>query len=191
MPLPLDNAKRDSILDAGLELFATLGYHGTAVPKVADKAGVAAGTIYRYFKDKEALVNTIFQKQKGEILNYVLEAYSPTQSWEKRFHLIFERILSFGLDKPNAFAFLELHHHQSYLDKQSRELEVMVISQIRSVFESAQQEGAVRKEDPNLLMHTIWGALVGLLKANTQDYIKLTPQSIQTTAQVCWSAIKS
>ena len=66
----------------------------------------------------------------------------------------------------------------------------MVISQIKTIFESAQQEGAVRKEDPNLLMHTIWGALVGLLKANTQDYIKLTPQSIQTTAQVCWSAIK-
>jgi AcrR family transcriptional regulator len=41
--------KREAILGAALELFAERGFHGTAVPQIADKAGVGAGTIYRYF----------------------------------------------------------------------------------------------------------------------------------------------
>ena len=44
--------KREAILEAALELFAERGFHGTAVPLIAAKAHVGAGTIYRHFKDK-------------------------------------------------------------------------------------------------------------------------------------------
>jgi AcrR family transcriptional regulator len=44
--------KRDAILDAALELFAEFGFYGTAVPQVAEKAKVGAGTIDRYFENK-------------------------------------------------------------------------------------------------------------------------------------------
>ena len=39
-------AKQDAILAAALQLFAQKGFHGTAVPDVAQLAGVATGTIY-------------------------------------------------------------------------------------------------------------------------------------------------
>ena len=55
-------AKQDAILAAALQLFAQKGFHGTAVPDVAQLAGVATGTIYRYFSSKEALVNAVFQQ---------------------------------------------------------------------------------------------------------------------------------
>ena len=47
------------------ELFTERGFHGTAMPLVAERAGVAAGTIYRYFDSKEALVDAVFQKLEG------------------------------------------------------------------------------------------------------------------------------
>src|ERR1035437_2808422 len=47
--VPHVDDKREAILGAALELFAERGFHGTAVPQIADKAGVGAGTIYRYF----------------------------------------------------------------------------------------------------------------------------------------------
>ncbi|MEQ9367019.1 MAG: helix-turn-helix domain-containing protein, partial [Leptospirales bacterium] len=54
--------KAQAILDASLELFAEKGYDGTAVPLIAEKAGVGAGTIYRYFESKEVLVNILYNK---------------------------------------------------------------------------------------------------------------------------------
>ena len=49
--------KREAILAAALEAFVEKGFHGTAVPEIAARAGVGAGTIYRYFESKEAVVN--------------------------------------------------------------------------------------------------------------------------------------
>jgi len=42
--------KRETILAAALELFVERGFYGTAVPEIAERAGVGAGTIYRYFE---------------------------------------------------------------------------------------------------------------------------------------------
>src|SRR4051812_14698782 len=56
--------KRESIMSAALDLFVERGFFGTAVPEIADRAGVGAGTIYRYFESKEALVNAIYREQK-------------------------------------------------------------------------------------------------------------------------------
>ena len=59
--------KREAIMQAALELFVERGFYGTAVPEIADRAGVGAGTIYRYFESKEALVNALYREQKMRV----------------------------------------------------------------------------------------------------------------------------
>ncbi|MEC2439513.1 helix-turn-helix domain containing protein, partial [Bacillus cereus] len=48
--------KQEDIFDAAMQLFAELGYDGTTIPMIAENAKVGAGTSYRYFENKEALV---------------------------------------------------------------------------------------------------------------------------------------
>jgi len=57
----LTNNKREQIIESALSLFAERGYHGTNVPDIAKVANVGTGTIYRNFKSKEDLVNSIYQ----------------------------------------------------------------------------------------------------------------------------------
>ena len=64
--------KREAILDAALDLFAQRGFHGTAVPAVAERARVGAGTIYRYFASKEALVNAVYQRHKSAVADSII-----------------------------------------------------------------------------------------------------------------------
>src|SRR5215470_12397748 len=59
--------KRRRLLRAALELFAERGFLGTAVPLVAERAGVGAGTVYRFFDSKEALVNEVFREAKTRL----------------------------------------------------------------------------------------------------------------------------
>ena len=56
--------KREAIMAAALELFVERGFYGTAVPEIAERAGVGAGTIYRYFESKEALVNALYRERR-------------------------------------------------------------------------------------------------------------------------------
>ena len=59
--------KRDAVMNAALDLFVERGFYGTAVPEIADKAEVGAGTIYRYFPSKEALVNELYRQEKTAV----------------------------------------------------------------------------------------------------------------------------
>jgi len=56
--------KRAAIMTSALSLFAERGYANTPVPMVAELAGVATGSLYRYFSGKEALVNALYQQGK-------------------------------------------------------------------------------------------------------------------------------
>ncbi|MFH1135399.1 MAG: helix-turn-helix domain-containing protein [Pseudomonadota bacterium] len=64
--------KRTAILEAALTLFAKRGYHGVSVALIAARAQVGAGTIYRYFRDKEVLVNALYRKHKREMSEAIL-----------------------------------------------------------------------------------------------------------------------
>src|SRR6266849_6119947 len=54
--------KRDAILRAAIDVFAERGYFNAQVADVARAAGVAAGTVYLYFKSKDDLLVSIFER---------------------------------------------------------------------------------------------------------------------------------
>src|ERR671911_2327936 len=60
--------KRDLILRAATKVFAQNGYFQSQVADVAKVAGVAAGTVYLYFKGKDDLLVSIFERSMSEVL---------------------------------------------------------------------------------------------------------------------------
>lgn len=57
--------KEERILQAAVHVFAESGYHGSSMAQVASSAGVATGTIYLYFRRKQDLLITLFQRHLG------------------------------------------------------------------------------------------------------------------------------
>src|SRR5215216_265292 len=60
--------KRDLILKAATKVFAQNGYFQSQVADVARVAGVAAGTVYLYFKSKDDLLVSIFERSMNDVL---------------------------------------------------------------------------------------------------------------------------
>lgn len=56
-----DGDRRKTILRAAIEVFAQKGYHGCRIADVAREAGVAYGLVYHYFKNKDELLETVFE----------------------------------------------------------------------------------------------------------------------------------
>jgi AcrR family transcriptional regulator len=56
------------ILEAAAKTFAAKGFHGTTVKEVAQEAGIATGTIYNYFENKEALLMGIFAQMRAQVM---------------------------------------------------------------------------------------------------------------------------
>ena len=61
--------KRRAILHAAVKVFAEKGYHGCRIADVAKQAGVAYGLVYHYFRNKDALLESVFAEQWTIFIN--------------------------------------------------------------------------------------------------------------------------
>src|SRR5262249_29892995 len=154
--------KREQILAAALDLFAEKGYHGTAVPEIADLARVGAGTVYRYFENKEAVVNELFRHWKGVLFATLMQGFPLTAAPREQFHAVFTRLAEFARTHPRALDFLELHHHGAYLDQRSREAEQTLLAAIREVILQAQKRHVLKAIPPEILGGIVYGGFIGL-----------------------------
>ena len=182
--------KRDVILQAALELFAERGFHGTAVPLVADKAGVGAGTIYRYFESKEAMVNALYQKWKGAIADRLYADFPEAATAREQFTAIWRRLASFVLENPLVYTFLELHHHGSYLDGKSRGIDDRLHDFATGVIRKAQAEGVLKPLDPEIMLALVHGAFIGVLRACREGRLAESMETFQSAEPSCWDLVK-
>ncbi|SFR76391.1 transcriptional regulator, TetR family [Marinobacter daqiaonensis] len=181
------NPKRLAILEAALEQFAELGVNGVAVPDIAARARVGTGTIYRYFQNKEALVNALYQEEKQR-LERCLTGESGDESDPRRlFHGLWLRMVGFAREHPRSFRFLELQYHLPYLDRSSREMEHRILKRQADVCRYLQDMGIFRADmRAEIIMATVWGAFVNLMKAERAGYTRLTEEDINSARDGCW-----
>ena len=66
---PVVADKREAILRAATQVFARNGYFNSKVADIARAAGVADGTVYLYFKSKEEILHSIFDRKVGETIS--------------------------------------------------------------------------------------------------------------------------
>jgi AcrR family transcriptional regulator len=183
--------KREAIVHAALELFVERGFYGTAVPEIAERAGVGAGTIYRYFESKEALVNVLFREQKLGFASLVLDKFPATAPTREQFQVLWMRMAKFAIANPKAFIFLELHHHAPYLDAASRAVEQRMHDLILHVVGSAQARHELKVGSPRLLMGIVIGAFVGVIRSCIEIDQPLDQADWVLAEQCAWEAIRS
>jgi AcrR family transcriptional regulator len=80
-------AVRAEILDAAEELISTRGLHGAALAQIARRAGVAVGTLYNYFADRDAMIRALFDSRRATLRPKLAAAV------ENAVHLPFEQRL--------------------------------------------------------------------------------------------------
>ena len=186
------NTKREKIIEAALALFAERGYHGTNVPDIAKMADVGTGTIYRYFKNKETLVNAVYQKYTKKLTETILTDFPSIGSTYEQYLHIMNRLISFAKENKKAFSFIETHNHADYLDESSK----LIINELEAFLCAFIKEGVKQsKIRSNLtgvvLIAIVYGAFVALFKRMEAGAIQETPEIIDGFLASGWDAIKS
>lgn len=80
MVMKKNKPKYHKIIDAAVSVIAENGYHQAQVSKIAKRAGVADGTIYLYFKNKEDILISLFEEKMGSFIEYVQSEITTTPS---------------------------------------------------------------------------------------------------------------
>lgn len=188
-PGPTVSAKREAILDAALELFSQRTFDGTAMPVLAERAGVGAGTIYRYFPSKEALVNALYQRWKLAFAEALSPPFPPGASTRSQFGVLWHRLVGFARVNPVAFTFLETHHHAGYLDDDSTAISDEIDQPLLAWIRQGQAAGVLRPGSPDALLALAYGAFVGLFKTLRRQGRPLSAATVSLAEDAVWALL--
>ena len=99
MPRPKTGDKRTAILRAAIEIIAAEGV-GASTAKIAKAAAVAEGSLFRYFPDKDALLNELYLELKLDMRRTTVAGFPVTGSLRGRIRHIWEAYVSWGIESP-------------------------------------------------------------------------------------------
>lgn len=143
-PLP----KRDAILRAAIDVFASRGFFNAQVADVARAAGVAAGTVYLYFRSKDDILMSLFERTMKEALEEGRGATAGVQDPAERLRRFARVHLGrLGRDRNLAIVFqVELRQSVKFMERFSSSLFREYLGQIRAAIVDGQQTGLFRPE---------------------------------------------
>ena len=154
--------KRDAILRAAIDTFAARGFFNAQVADVARAAGVAAGTVYLYFRGKDDLLISIFERTMKEAIaagrQSVEEKRDPVERLREIARLHLGRM---GHDRALAVVFqVELRQSTKFMERFSATHLRQYLGIIRDVIADGQAQGAFRAGiNPTLAAKLFFGAL--------------------------------
>ena len=159
---PHGRDKRDLILKAATKLFARRGFFNTQVADVAREAGIAAGTVYLYFRSKNDLLISIFERTMHEGFEAASQALDgvddPIERLRRLARVHLERL---GQDRDLAVVFqVELRQSTKFMERCSSTLLQDYLHAIRDAVADAQTAGRFRREvSPTFAAKMLFGGL--------------------------------
>jgi TetR/AcrR family transcriptional regulator, fatty acid metabolism regulator protein len=157
---PVD--KREAILRAATQVFARRGFFQSQVADVARAAGVAAGTVYLYFRSKDDLLVSLFERTMREAIaegRAALEGVDdPRERLTRLARLHLERL---GRDRDLAVVFqVELRQSTKFMEQFSSTHLRDYLGLIRDALADGQATGQFRRDvNPTVAAKLLFGAL--------------------------------
>jgi len=154
--------KRDAILRAAIDTFAERGYFNAQVADVARAAGVAAGTVYLYFKSKDDLLISIFERSMRDGLSRGRESVANLEDPPERLRRLARGHLArLGNDRNLAVVFqVELRQSTKFMERFSSTLLRDYLGLIREAIADGQRQGLFRADiKPTSAAKMLFGAL--------------------------------
>lgn len=155
-------AKRQRIQEAAIKVLADVGYYGTTVSLIAKAAGVADGTLYLYFQNKDELLIGIFEDIMDRFIQEGMELLKrvdhPVEQLQAIVELHLEKI---GNDPQLARIFqIEFRHDIELMRRLSGSKLREYFSIIEGIIRRAQVKGSIRPEiHPWISAKILFGAL--------------------------------
>lgn len=142
------NNKYHRILEAAIKVFARQGFYQSTISQIAKEAGVADGTIYLYFKNKDDILVQFFSyKTKLVFERFREDVKQADRAVDKLRNLIHRHLEEFQRHPDMAVVYqTETHQISRQAEAQIREMSKMYLDIVSEIVEYGQQEGSIRKD---------------------------------------------
>lgn len=154
--------KREAILRAAIKVFARNGYFNSKVSDIASEAGIADGTVYLYFKSKEEILHSIFDRAMEEFIDEGKREIAGLEKADDKLRRIAQLHLEkLGADRDAAVVFqVELRGSTKFMEEFSAAGFAEYLNIIRETIAEGQKQGIFRQDlNATVCSKILYGAL--------------------------------
>ena len=182
--------KREQIVIAAERLIAESGFQGLSMQKLADEAGVAAGTIYRYFSDKEHLLKEVRFIVTTRIAEAVQCNVDDSMPLKQRFRTMWMNIWHFAGANVNTLS-NRLQYDALPCPTQActREHERKLFIHVDRLFDQGKAEGLFKPLANEVLSGLSFEASVALARKHALGIYQLDEHAVDAAIEASWDAI--
>jgi TetR/AcrR family transcriptional regulator, repressor of fatR-cypB operon len=184
-----DEGKARDILAATLQEIEATGLAGLAMEAVARRAGVATGTVYIYFKGKEALLDALYAECKRDFGAMV--APEPGLPVRADFSRVCAGILTYLIEHRAEMSFILQMTGSPDLTEETRSVSASSSQAIIEVLERGKREKVLKDLDTSFMRAFLQGALRELAEVAAREPPARRAAAFEQITTLCWDALKA
>ncbi len=183
-------SKKERIMYATLKLITEHGFHATPVSMIAGEAGVGAGTIYRYFENKEAIINELYDVILKELHEATLANIPEIISVRDEFFLKWRNILNYFIEREYEGKFVSQYVASPFISRTVMAETERRNVHLRQLIDRGIKQKEIREIDYNTIAVYMWGTIKQLHYLHINKAIEITDELINDIYTVFWEGIR-
>ena len=183
-------SKREEILNTTLNLVCEIGFHETSIPLIIKKSGVASGTIYHHFENKEALINTLYAELKEEMGTAIIKGLEIETNYKAKFFLIWKNLFNFYIENPKKFEFLQDYENSPRIKNEIKVIHERHYQAATDFLESGIKSGILRELPLQLIKSLTFGNVSTFVRITLMNEIEFSNELLESTIQSSWDSVK-
>ncbi|NCI46191.1 TetR/AcrR family transcriptional regulator [Sediminibacterium soli] len=185
-----DDKKTQQIFDAVLSLVKEKGLAGVTMGEIARHAGMATGTLYIYFTNKEELISTLFSECRKASLESYFRDYNEDLPFKSGFRIVWNNILQFRIQNFEDVVFLDQCYHSPFINECTMKLTKQMKKPLYKLIEKGKEENIFKDMDTVSLLTFLFGVIHEAAKNAHYQRRPMTQSDIDALFRLCWDGMK-
>lgn len=187
-----DDEKLQAIFASALDVIYAHGLAGLTMAKIAEKAKLATGTLYIYFKNKQALIHALYMHLRTDSVERFLEGYSDDQPFKIGIKTVWINYLKHRINHHKESVFLEQYYRSPFITKEHRKLAELMKKPVHEIIRRGKREMLIKQDvDEEMLFLAMLGFIRELADEHVAKIYELNEERIEKAFQISWDTVKA
>ena len=179
----------NKILNITSQLIAEKGLPEISMQMIADETGFGTGTIYRYFMNKEKLLEKLHEKLKNEFIESLMVGINPSLPVKSNFMILWKNIVNYNLKNPHNICCMDTHRDDKSNEFEIKEMYEIFIPKIYKIISKAVKEKIIRDIPIEIMATFTYQSAIGVAKKIRNKLLNKSEIAVEAAAEMCWNGL--
>ncbi|RZS99754.1 TetR/AcrR family transcriptional regulator [Aquimarina brevivitae] len=178
-------SKKAIVLQTTLELITTQGIAATSLSQIIKKSGVANGTVYHHFKNKDEIITELYLMLTQDFGTVVMRN-APEDDLKKQFTVMWLNLFYYFVNNPLAFIFSEQIARSPEIPQTLKDEARQYYNDIQDYFKKGIKAKVFKSYNTLVMEELFFGNVVSLVKIHENETVKLKEKHINQAIEISW-----